>query len=59
MGRMSRRVFVKGATLAPLALSSLPAIGQQASRAPGERFDRHFNLGIHVSTDFEVSVSGG
>src|SRR5579859_7460406 len=39
MGPMSRRVFVKGATLAPLALSSLPAIGQQASRAPGERFD--------------------
>src|SRR5580704_18492616 len=39
MSPMSRRVFVKGATLAPLALTSLPAIGQQAPRAPGERFD--------------------
>jgi phytoene dehydrogenase-like protein len=39
MSPMSRRVFVKGATLAPLALSSLPAIGQQTPRAPGDRFD--------------------
>jgi phytoene dehydrogenase-like protein len=37
---MSRRVFVKGATLAPLALTSLPAIAQQnTSAAPGDRFD--------------------
>jgi len=39
MSPMSRRVFVKGATLAPLALTSLPAIGQQTPKAPGDRFD--------------------
>src|SRR3984893_7158600 len=39
MSPMSRRVFVKGATLAPLAMTSLPAMGQQTARAPGDRFD--------------------
>ena len=39
MSPMSRRVFVKGATLAPLALTSLPAMGQQTARTPGDRFD--------------------
>jgi phytoene dehydrogenase-like protein len=40
MTPMTRREFVKGATLAPLALSSLPAAGQpQAARVPGDRFD--------------------
>lgn len=38
MSPMSRRVFVKGATLAPLALTSLPAIAQRTA-APGDRFD--------------------
>ncbi len=40
MSPMSRRVFVKGASLAPLALSSFPAIAQQTtSAAPSDRFD--------------------
>lgn len=43
MTPMSRRGFVKGATLAPLALGSLPAIAeaeaQGTQRAPGDRFD--------------------
>lgn len=40
MSPMSRRVFVKGATLAPLALTSLPAMAQQnTGAAPGDRFD--------------------
>jgi phytoene dehydrogenase-like protein len=39
MSPMSRRVFVKGATLAPLAMTALPAMGQQTARAPGDRFD--------------------
>src|SRR5271168_2901575 len=39
MTPMTRRGFVKGAMLAPLALSSLPAMSQQTPRAPGDRFD--------------------
>src|ERR1700730_8441947 len=38
MSPMSRRVFVRGATLAPLALTSLPAIGQRTAGAD-DRFD--------------------
>ena len=39
MTPMTRREFVKGATLAPLALTSLPTMGQQTPRAAGDRFD--------------------
>jgi len=33
MTPMTRREFVKGATLVPLALTSLPTMGQQTPRA--------------------------
>ena len=38
MSPMSRRIFVKGATLTPLALSSFPGLGQRTA-TPGDRFD--------------------
>src|SRR5690242_10865801 len=38
MSPMSRRVFVTGATLAPLALTSFPALAQRDAM-PGDRFD--------------------
>jgi phytoene dehydrogenase-like protein len=46
---MSRRGFVKGATLAPLALTSLPALGQQTPRTAGDRFDIVFAGAGHNS----------
>ncbi len=39
MTTMTRRRFVKGATLTPLALTSLSAMAQQTAQAPGDRFD--------------------
>ncbi len=49
MTPMTRRGFVKGATLAPLALSSLQAVGQQTPRAAGDRFDVVFAGAGHNS----------
>ena len=49
MTPMSRRGFVKGATLAPLALSALPALGQQTPRTTGDRFDLVFAGAGHNS----------
>ena len=49
MTPMTRRGFVKGATLTPLALSSLPAMGQQTARATGDRFDMVFAGAGHNS----------
>jgi beta-carotene ketolase (CrtO type) len=39
MAPMTRRGFVKGAALAPLALTSLGAMAQEGTAVPGERFD--------------------
>ena len=39
MSEISRREFVKGAALAPLALSSLPEETPRATAAPGDRYD--------------------
>ena len=58
MTPMTRRGFVKGATLAPLVLSSLPAAveqqagaqaTQQTARAMGDRFDMVFAGAGHNS----------
>ncbi len=49
MTPMSRRGFVKGATLAPLALTSLAAMAQETAKVPGDRFDVVFAGAGHNS----------
>jgi phytoene dehydrogenase-like protein len=50
MAPMTRREFVKGATLAPLALTALPGLAEpQTPRAPGDRFDVVFAGAGHNS----------
>ena len=50
MTPMTRREFVKGAALAPLALNALPAVAEpQTPRAPGDRFDVVFAGAGHNS----------